>query len=732
MKKLITILLAACTMLGSLSFQGISTVTGMADDGVMRDNMTAQDYADDMGLGINLGNTMESYNAANCTSLSYQWPPIIGSNTPRDYETTWGAVVTNQEIINGMKNAGFNTIRIPVFWGNMMVNDGTYTISDAYMNRVKEIVDYCRNAGVYAVINIHHFDEFIIRRNTKEKSAEIFKRIWTQIASYFKDYSDYLIFEGFNEYLGGGQIDSNNEINDLPESEGFDWTNKMNQAFVDAVRATGGNNEKRMLIVSGYFTNVEKTTNSAFKMPVDTAKDRMMVSVHYVDGNAYWSKQIGSKFWKLFSISQLNLLKKSFTEKGIPVFIGETTSIYDNDRFSENASVKSTSEALDYLMRLIKSYGFVPVLWDVNDNFYSRTQCKIKSKADAEVIERLFKEITDGTFVPIDTSYFEPMAVEDALGVISYGDIPLNLASGTADASMEGAVKIRYVFDCAADVSFNLWAGINLSANVAGKESKITVTGENDIKGETAIEVILDLSNQIKNGDSYSVYASTYSWGDAKDYVYLIRCIEFLDASGNIIKTIGNSNRPTEPSSNPSSNPNLSSPSETSSKESSDNSDNSSDNSSNLPSDNKTDPTTAPTTAKPAAATTAPKATTNAKAVKAAKDKANAEKVMKQAKIKKLTAKVKGNKKIVVSWKKVKNAKGYKVQVAINKKFKKNKIIVTKNVKGKKVTIKSNKIKRRKTYYIRVRAYTTYQDANGVTQKVYSSWIKKTWKVKVR
>ena len=695
-KKLIVSLLAACTMLGSLSLQGITVVTGMADDGVMRDNMTAQDYADDMGLGINLGNTMESYNAGNCTSLTYTWPPVIGNNTPQDYETTWGAVVTTQEIINGMKNAGFNTIRIPVFWGNMMANDGTYTISDAYIKRVKEIVDYCRNAGVYAVINIHHFDEFIIRRNSKEKSAEIFKKIWTQIANYFKDYSDYLMFEGFNEYLGGGQIDENDEINDLPESEGFDWTNKMNQAFVDAVRSTGGNNSQRILIVSGYFTNVEKTTNSAFKMPVDTAKDRMMVSVHYVDGNAYWSKQIGSKYWKLFSINQLNLLKKSFTEKGIPVFIGETTSIYDNDRFSENAEVKSTSEALDYLMRLIKSYGFIPVLWDVNDNFYSRTQFKIKQETDAKVIEKLAKEIADGNFVPIDTSYYAPMAKEDALGLIKSGGIPVNLASGTADASMVGATKIRYMFDCADDVSFNPWAGINLSANIADKESKNTIMGENDIIGETAIEVFLDLSNQIENGDSYSVYASTYSWEEAKDYVYLIRCIEFLDESGNVLKTVGESNKPSVP------------PSE----DKTDQSDNTG-NTNNSEDDNKSDPpkTTEPTTAK-----TPVQNNNNSVTNKPAKTVPSTPKVTvkKPAKVKavKLTAK---KKKLNVSWKKVSGATGYEVMYATNNKFTKNKKTV--KVKKNKVTIK--RLKSKKKYYVRVRAYKKANDGTN-----YGKWSK--------
>lgn len=399
-KKIIAFILTFCLMLGSLSLQGISSVTGnAADNGVMRDNMTAQDYADEMGLGINLGNTMEAYDATNCTSLSYTWPPVKGSNTPRDYETLWGAVVTTQEIIDGMRDSGFNTIRIPVFWGNMMENDGEYNISDKYIARVKEIVDYCRNAGVYVVINIHHFDEFIIRRNTKEKSAEIFKKIWTQIAEYFKDYSDYLVFEGFNEYLGGGQIDNNDEIPNLPESEGYDWTNTMNQVFVDAVRATGGNNAKRMLIASGYWTNIDKTTNSAFKMPTDKVEDRLMVSVHYVDNALYWSyRQIGGKNWIEYSKSQLELLKNAFTSKNIPVFIGETTSIYTSDHFSKSAIVETTYEALDYMLRLIKSYGFVPVLWDTNDNFYSRTEYRIKLTYNNSVINKLSKELEDGTF----------------------------------------------------------------------------------------------------------------------------------------------------------------------------------------------------------------------------------------------------------------------------------------------------------------------------------------------
>lgn len=430
-------ILAFCTLLGAMSFQGI--VTGVADgtdNGDMRDDMTAQDYADDMGLGINLGNTMEAY-YLDGKIREGNWleegridsgAQIIGNNSPKNYEKCWGAVETTQECIDGMKKAGFNTVRIPVYWGNMMEENGTFTINPEYIGRVKEIVDYCRNAGVYTIINIHHYDEFLIRRyleaGSLEECAETFKKLWTQIAEYFKKYSDYLMFEGFNEYLGGGPYDrdefgnvktdewGNVKVKDLPKDEAYKWTNTLNQTFVDAVRNTGENNEKRVLIVSGYWTNIDNTTQDDFKIPEDNTKDRLMVSVHYVDNNMYWSNQIGSKNWINYSKGQLEELKNAFTKRNIPVFIGETTSIYPSDKFSSNAILYESYTALDYMLRLIKSYGFVPVLWDVNDGFYSRTQCKIKAKANSEVIEILADELAQGKFTPPETPT-RPTAPDD-------------------------------------------------------------------------------------------------------------------------------------------------------------------------------------------------------------------------------------------------------------------------------------------------------------------------------
>ena len=350
---------------------------------------TATEIAADMGLGWNLGNTMEAYEASGCEKITFEWIPVIGDNKPSDYETCWGAPVTTQKMIDGVKDAGFNTVRIPVFWGNMMENDGTWTINPEYIARVKEIVDYCMNDELYAVVNIHHFDEFIIRRNDLAGCSEIFEKLWMQIAEYFKDYPDTLVFEGFNEYLGGDRFNENGELKAQKKDDAYLQTNTLNQTFVNAVRATGGNNAGRVLIISGYWTNIDNTTSPRFLIPDDTVSDRLMVSVHYVDNSMFWINQIGSKKWLEYTDSQIALLDKAFGSKGIPVFLGETTSRYPKKNFAPDAEYTTSSECLGIVLNKLTGHGFVPVLWDVTDNFYSRDTCTIKDSDDAKVIKAL-------------------------------------------------------------------------------------------------------------------------------------------------------------------------------------------------------------------------------------------------------------------------------------------------------------------------------------------------------
>ena len=129
-------------------------------------------------------------------------------------------------------------------------------------------------------------------------------------------------------------------------------------------RATGGKNAERVLIVSGYWTNIDMTTSDQFVMPADSVKDRLMVSVHYVDNAMFWSNEIGGDKWLDYIDSQCALLKSAFTDKGIPVFLGETTSIYPQSNFSSSAEHTDTSECLEIVLQKLTDNGFVPVLWD--------------------------------------------------------------------------------------------------------------------------------------------------------------------------------------------------------------------------------------------------------------------------------------------------------------------------------------------------------------------------------
>ncbi len=354
---------------------------------------TAQETADEMNLGINLGNTFEAYDADGCEKITYEWMPIVGDNTPYDYETTWGTTSPTQAAIDGMKAAGFDTLRIPVYWGNMMENDGTWTINPDYMARVKEVVDYCQKADMYAVINIHHFDEFVIRRNDVDECERIFTILWTQIAEAFKDYDHRVVFEGFNEYLGGKQFDESGELRELSDFKAYLLTNTCNQAFVDAVRATGGNNAERVLIVSGYWTNIDKTTSSEFKMPEDTVADRLMVSVHYVDNNMYWSNSIGNQRWLDYIDNQCDKLEAAFTSKGIPVFLGETTASYPSERFAWDAIHKDSAECVEIVLEELYDRGFIAAIWTCYDDWYDRVNCKMAEEDYAKVVEKLAKQL---------------------------------------------------------------------------------------------------------------------------------------------------------------------------------------------------------------------------------------------------------------------------------------------------------------------------------------------------
>ena len=375
-----------------LSANGILT----SDNGVMRTGIDAYDIVKEMGAGTNLGNTLES-----CGT----W--IDTSNTS-NYETAWGQPVTTQEMIDGMKAAGFDSIRIPVAWSNMMADDGTYTINEKYFNRVETVLNYALNADMYVIINIH-FDSgwwarFGSKTEQERKDAMTkYKTMWTQIANRFQEYSDRLIFESANEELGtrlnstddykGSGYYAKDDLDSL-----YKLTNEINQTFVDIVRSIGGNNARRFLLIAGYDTDISKTCDLRYKMPTDTIDSHLMVSIHYYSPATYCIVDNPKNSWGYDASwgtdedikalqSELSQMRISFVNKGYPVIIGEYG--VTDTKISENNFVRK--EGRDLFFRSVCEFALennmCPILWDCSQVFDRRSLTMTNEAEKALYIE---------------------------------------------------------------------------------------------------------------------------------------------------------------------------------------------------------------------------------------------------------------------------------------------------------------------------------------------------------
>lgn len=338
------------------------------DNGVMREGLTALEATRLMGNGINLGNTLEA-----CDNNVG-----IKTNTPLSYETHWGQPKTTQAIIDGMKAAGFDTIRIPVAWMTNATHlyEGDYTIDADYMDRVEEVVRYARKAGMYVIINDHWDGGWYgmfgsESAETRALAMEAYKGMWQQIAERFRDYSDYLIFESANEELGG-RFDENSPlycsdsvVTYLTDDERYALTNEINQTFVDVVRATGGNNATRFLLIAGYSTDINQTCDDRFQMPKDTADSKLMVSVHYYDPWSYCGASSAVSATKWGKVSDYEYMDQQlakmtkFTEAGYGVVIGEYGALPCSDGLKDNTLAYHTA-----FLDACTKYNLTNCLWD--------------------------------------------------------------------------------------------------------------------------------------------------------------------------------------------------------------------------------------------------------------------------------------------------------------------------------------------------------------------------------
>ena len=340
--------------------------------------MTALELTQKMGNGINLGNTLEAYRGWNNST----------KRKPTDYEKLWGQPVTTKEMFEAFKGAGFNSVRIPVSWTNMMdYEHGNYVIDSALLDRVELVVNYALNAGLYVIINDHWDGQWWGMFGSADKAQRVeaiklYKSMWTQVAARFKNYDEHLIFEAANEELGSRLNDdtalSNGKKGVLSDFECYQAVNKINQCFVDVVRETGGNNKNRFLLCAGYDTDITKTTSNEYKMPEDKVKNRLLVSVHYYTPSSFciinedvsWGKNKESWGTK----SDYNVMNdflgrmKKFTDKGYGVIIGEYGVARSKTGNPKNGTVDWMKNVLDNCDK----YNYCPVLWDCN-TFFKKT-----------------------------------------------------------------------------------------------------------------------------------------------------------------------------------------------------------------------------------------------------------------------------------------------------------------------------------------------------------------------
>ena len=345
------------------------------------EDISTMEYVQNFGLGINLGNTFEACG---------DW---IRGDEVSDYETAWGSPIITRDIINGYAEAGFGVIRVPVAWSNMMDDD--YTISQEYLDRVHEVTEWITDAGMCAIVNIHWDGGWWEEFPTKEDELMgKYVRIWEQICDNFEDFGLEVMFESLNEEGCWNDV-WNRWGGTQGKDEAYALLGRINQKFVDVVRSSGGNNENRHLLIAGYSTDFELTSDEMFVLPDDPA-GRYAISVHYytpstfaiIEEDASWGKA-RSTWGDENDYAELNrlydLVEDTFIKNGIPVIIGE----YGCSQ--GNKTPDMVRKHITAVCEAGYSRGMCPVLWDTTGGFYDRNECKFK---DAELLEALI-EIRD-------------------------------------------------------------------------------------------------------------------------------------------------------------------------------------------------------------------------------------------------------------------------------------------------------------------------------------------------
>ena len=427
-------------------------------DSSRMDTLSSPALAAKMVPGWNLGNTLEAI----------------------PNETSWGNPLTTQKLIDSVKAAGFNSVRIPVAWSKFTGDTSQHIIDTAWLKRVEQVVNYVLNDSMYAIINEHWDGGW--QEPTYADSAYVNHRLatmWKQIAVHFRDYGNHLLFAGTNEitiinYYG------------TPSKENFVVQNGFNQAFVNAVRATGGRNYYRYLAVQGYVTNIDYTVAN-FVTPVDVTPGRLMVEVHYYDPydftlntndkitqwGMYATDASKTETWanESYADGEFQKMKTSFVDKGFGVLLGEYGATIRTNLGSaalDTSYEKYRRYYMQYITRSMERHHLVPYYWDVGA--YGDHGSGLFDRSTGEPV---YTDILDAI---VDTSSVSPV-----LGVWEEPSAPAGFYLGQNFPNpFNPSTTIRYQLSTASDVTLKVYDSL-------GREVR-TLIHERQSRGEHEVK----------------------------------------------------------------------------------------------------------------------------------------------------------------------------------------------------------------------------------------------------
>lgn len=317
--------------------------------------LTSMQFSALMSPGWNLGNALEA--------IDSKHPYVWGSTVFQ--ETAWGNPPATRQLFDAVKAAGFRSVRIPVSW--KVYADAHDNISPQWMQRVAQVVDHARAAGLIVMINLHWDGGWMQPTYAAQNMAQTrMRKFWQQIGDHFRNYGDSLLFAGTNEVMVDGDYGA-------PTSEYCAVQNSYNQTFVDTVRATGGNNARRHLVVQGFNTNIDYTLKCNATLPHDSTAQRLMMEVHDYDpfdfaqdeksGVWRWGSAANPAGWanEAYTDGQFEKLRKAFIAQGIPVLLGEYSAIQRSEFDPAGVQRKYWDS---YMTRAAHSRGIVPMYWD--------------------------------------------------------------------------------------------------------------------------------------------------------------------------------------------------------------------------------------------------------------------------------------------------------------------------------------------------------------------------------